>query len=63
MGFDYHAVLVNKNGIVEYINCCGTLKTEQDMVKYWTKGRWKDVWGNSFVAKKPITFKEGDKIK
>lgn len=63
MGLDYHAVLVNKNGIVEYINRCGTLQTERDLVKYWTKGRYKDVWSNSFVAKNPITFNVGDKIK
>ena len=63
MGLDYHAVLVNKDGIVEYIRPCGTLKTEQDIIKYWTKGRLKDVWGNSFVAKKPITFNIGDKVK
>lgn len=62
MGLDYHAVLVNKNGIVEYIRPCGTLKTERDMVKYWTKGKYKEIWGNSFVAKNPITFSEGDKI-
>ena len=60
---NYHAVLVNKDGIVEYINPCGTLKTERDLVKYWTKGRYKEVWSNSFVAKRPITFNVGDKIR
>ena len=63
MGLDYHAVLVNKEGIVEYIRPCGTLKTEQNMIKYWTKGRLKYVWGNSFVAKKPVAFNIGDKVK
>lgn len=63
MGLDYHAVLVNKDGIVEYIRPCGTLKTEQDIVKYWTKGRFKNVWSNSFIAKEPITFNIGDKVK
>lgn len=63
MAICYHAILVNKNGIVEHIEPCGTLETEKEKVKYWTKGKYKEFWENSFVAKNPLTFNEGDKIK
>lgn len=62
-GLIYHAVLVDNNGVVQYIHHCGTLETEQDMVNYWKRGRFEAIWGNSFVAKQPLNFDEGDTIK
>ena len=62
MSLKYHAVLVNNKGIVEYIRPAGTMSTEREMIKYWTKGRYKEVQRNSFIATSPVRFKEGDKV-
>ena len=59
----YHAVLVDNDGIVHYIRPSGTKRTEQDMVNYWRRGRFANVWGNSYVHKGKVNFEEGDKIK
>ena len=62
-GINYHAYLVANSGRVDYISDVTTFQNAKELVKYWTRGKWNDIWGKSFVEKGKAKYEEGDYIR